>query len=283
MSTFNRYFLSLLSIMLVLTGQTRNTPLYQKKQLNFIFDLGGVLMNTSKLNAFGKIGLGTTLSFMIHNGKPSEATLFDILDMIGGKQIKQPFACSPSGRPLPLLMCKWLTGAMTNKQIINVCLHKIKNNPEWFTNKEHKKLAIKLLLMTFTPKSFIYTQKTIVKHIKLAKKLKAEGHNVYILSNWDPESFIYLKEKYHKFFDEQVDGIVISGDVGCIKPDRKIYEILLNKFRLNPHDCIFVDDRLENVIAAQECGIHTVHMQKNTNLKFTLNNHLQEHASSVIV
>jgi HAD superfamily hydrolase (TIGR01509 family) len=267
--------------MLVLNAAIHKNPIYKKEQLNIIFDLGGVLIYTSKFNAFGKIGLGTTLSFMIHNGKPSEKTLFDALEMIGGKQIKKPFSCSPSGRPLPLLMCKWLTGAMTNKQIINKCLHGIQNNQTWFANKEHKKLVIKLILMTFSPKSFIDTQKTIVKHIKLAKKLKAKGHRIYILSNWDTESFTYLKEKYHKFFDQQVDGIVISGNVGCMKPDKKIYEILLNKFKLNPHNCVFVDDRIENILSAKECGIHIVHMQNNTKLKLALNNQLQEHATNI--
>jgi len=53
-------------------------------------------------------------------------------------------------------------------------------------------------------------------------------------------------------------GSVISGDVGVRKPDRKIYEILVNQCDYKLDDLLFLDDREKNVIAARDIGIETV-------------------------
>ncbi len=284
MYKIHRYFLTLFSFMLVLTATIRNNPVYRKPQLNFVFDLGDVLVNASKPKAFFlELKPTKIFSFFLKNGTfPNHNTLFDILEKIGGKQVHEPFACHNEGRPLPKIMCKWQTGQMSNEQIRTLCLQEINNHPEWFKNTAHKKFIIEMIKITFTPERLINIMQMKPKYVKLIQKLKAEGHHIFILSNWDAESFAHLKEKYTDFF-EQVDGIVISGEAGCMKPDRKIYEILLTKFNLNPKTCIFIDDREENIVAAQLCGIQTILMEKDTKLKYALNDQLQEHAAPVIV
>ena len=58
--------------------------------------------------------------------------------------------------------------------------------------------------------------------------------------------------------EEYLAGSVISGDVGVRKPDRKIYEILIEHSGCKIDELLFVDDREKNVIAARDIGIETV-------------------------
>jgi HAD superfamily hydrolase (TIGR01509 family) len=67
-----------------------------------------------------------------------------------------------------------------------------------------------------------------------------------------------------------MDGIVMSGEERVTKPDAKIYHILLNRYQLAPEECVFFDDNLNNVIAAQNIGIHAVQFQSMEQAKCEL-------------
>ncbi len=51
------------------------------------------------------------------------------------------------------------------------------------------------------------------------------------------------------------DGLVFSGVVGMVKPDRKIYEYILNKFNLKAEETLFIDDSEKNINGAKSVGI----------------------------
>ena len=64
------------------------------------------------------------------------------------------------------------------------------------------------------------------------------------------------KEYLHEFeFEENVDGSVISYQVKCIKPQKRIYEELINKYAIVPEKAVFFDDKQENIDTAIKCGI----------------------------
>lgn len=89
--------------------------------------------------------------------------------------------------------------------------------------------------------------------VPLIKELKSKGFDVYILSNYGRTPFKYAKDNM-KFFDE-VDGMVISHEVGMIKPEPEIYELLYSRYDLVPGECLFLDDRADNIDAAIKCGM----------------------------
>lgn len=93
---------------------------------------------------------------------------------------------------------------------------------------------------------FPYTNKWIAK-------LKKNGFGVYILSNYAQKTFEETKERMT--FLSQVDGAVFSYQCGYTKPEPEIYLYLLEKYQLNPRECVFIDDRPENVEAARRLGI----------------------------
>ena len=57
------------------------------------------------------------------------------------------------------------------------------------------------------------------------------------------------------------DGGVFSYEVHLLKPDRAIYEEICKKYSLIPSECIFIDDRKENVEAARTFGMQAIHFK----------------------
>ena len=94
--------------------------------------------------------------------------------------------------------------------------------------------------------------------VSMIENLKAKGLKVYLLSNY-PKSLFTMHTECGRFpFIDKVDGKVVSGFVQLVKPDREIYEYLLNEYDLTAEECVFIDDREENVEAAKEIGINGI-------------------------
>ncbi len=86
---------------------------------------------------------------------------------------------------------------------------------------------------------------------ELVRELKEAGFGIYLLSN--------ASEAQHRYWplfsvSEYFDGKLISCDVKVVKPMWEIYHLFLEKFGLNPEECLFIDDATANVAAAIACG-----------------------------
>lgn len=88
------------------------------------------------------------------------------------------------------------------------------------------------------------------------KELKAEGYGIYLLSNYSEDHFRYISQTF-RFFGLE-DGMVISYREKCLKPERRIYEILFERYGLKPEECVFLDDSPENIKGAIEAGMHGI-------------------------
>ena len=93
----------------------------------------------------------------------------------------------------------------------------------------------------------------IEDNTKMLYRLKKEGLRLYYLSNFHLDIFVEFKNKYSFF--ENFDGGVISAEVKYSKPDPEIYMILINKYNLNPSECLFIDDTEINVKTAESLGM----------------------------
>ena len=92
--------------------------------------------------------------------------------------------------------------------------------------------------------------------LEMMVRLKKAGYGVYGLSNFSHEKFPICAKKYG--FAEHFDGVVISGEVREVKPEEPIYKILLKKYNLKPEECVFLDDRRENLETAKRLGFKTI-------------------------
>ena len=103
-------------------------------------------------------------------------------------------------------------------------------------------------------------QEQVEPTVQLIEELKERGYRLIVLSNMSPEYIEFLRRMpVFELLPEQI----ISCEVGLVKPEREIYELLLSRYDLTPAETIFVDDRTENVEAAAELGIVPFHFDRH--------------------
>ncbi|MEY2398702.1 MAG: 2-haloacid dehalogenase [Actinomycetota bacterium] len=93
--------------------------------------------------------------------------------------------------------------------------------------------------------------------VDVVDDLQSRGVRCFVLSNSSAETVPrseLLTELLKKF-----DGVLLSGEVGVLKPDLEIYRIAEKQFGLDPSATWFVDDNEANAQAATACGWHGIH------------------------
>jgi 2-haloacid dehalogenase len=96
------------------------------------------------------------------------------------------------------------------------------------------------------------------KTVDIFYKVKNLNYSCYVLSNWSAETYEGMEETY--LFLKDFDGKIISGRDFLIKPDPAIYELAISRFDLVPQETLFIDDRLDNIEAAQKLNFQTIHL-----------------------
>ena len=95
---------------------------------------------------------------------------------------------------------------------------------------------------------------------EFCRAMKRSGRKIYVLSNASGRFYEY----FPRFYDiDFFDGAVVSCDLHIIKPDRRIYEYILDKYGLKAEECLFIDDLERNVRGAEEVGINAVRFENN--------------------
>lgn len=97
------------------------------------------------------------------------------------------------------------------------------------------------------------------------KSLKEKGYHLYSLSNITEDSFQYINEVLD--LSHFVDGGVYSYQEHVKKPEHTIYQTVLKRFHLDPKETIFFDDKLKNVVAANESGLPSIEFKSIETLK----------------
>lgn len=163
----------------------------------------------------------------------------------------------------------------TSKKICNIVFE----DKRWI-EKDRGTISDKEYLNALITENPNYTDKikivynnwlTMVKPIKetvdFYMDLKNKGYKIYLLSNF---STSYDKVESENKFLQIADGKIISYRFKTIKPEKKIYELLLSTYNLIPQECVFIDDREENIIAANKLGIKGIQFKdiKTTSNQF---------------
>ena len=89
----------------------------------------------------------------------------------------------------------------------------------------------------------------------LLVRLKSEGYKLYGLTNWC--SRVHETMLQYPIF-QLLDGRIVSSEEHVVKPEREIYELTCRKLGLREGECVFADDKVENVEAARAYGMHGV-------------------------
>ena len=105
----------------------------------------------------------------------------------------------------------------------------------------------------------------ILKELRDSKNVK-----LYALTNWSAETFPIALERYE--FLHWFDGRLVSGEERIRKPFREIYELILNRFSINPETAVYIDDNQRNLHEPKELGIETIHFVSPEKLREDLRN-----------
>ncbi|MBK77734.1 MAG: HAD family hydrolase [Flavobacteriaceae bacterium] len=108
----------------------------------------------------------------------------------------------------------------------------------------------------------------IKKSVWILKKLILK-FKVYALTNWSAETFPVALNRFK--FLESFNDIIVSGKEKLIKPDPKIFELAIIRFKIKPSETLFIDDNLNNIISANNMNFITHHFKNPEQLLIDLN------------
>lgn len=262
-----------IGFLLILVSLFGSLHALEKKVL--ICDLGGLFFDFKGFGfgmaAVGKgskaWGLAKTMYFAVRdtsNPAHLEKKLFAVLEQFPVKAEKgfKP-ACKNSGSPMPYPLCAYQAGRVTSQELREkaneVCDRLSQEN--FFVSPREEEIIRRILVAMFTPEFQAQFNYAYPQGIELLKNAaEAKDFKIVALSNWDKESFAIVRKEFKKEF-EYFDDVVISGDIGTVKPNNKAYEFVLKKLELQgfkKEDCVFIDDQKENVDAANGLGITAI-------------------------
>ena len=96
-------------------------------------------------------------------------------------------------------------------------------------------------------------------------ELKKKGHRIFVLSNTSKVFYDLLEEQLSPL-KELLGGFVLSCDIKAIKPDLTMFKEILDKYQLDPANCVFLDDIEDNTIAAEKLGIKAYQVKKRSDV-----------------
>ncbi len=130
----------------------------------------------------------------------------------------------------------------------------VKKFPEW--EKE---------IRAFYDNWTVMLKSDIPQNVEVLRKLKNTDYHLFGLTNWSEETFPYALENYD-FFQIFEGKIVVSGTEKLIKPDPKIWHVLLDRYHIKAEESVFIDDNPKNIEMARSLGFNTVQVFPETDL-----------------
>jgi 2-haloacid dehalogenase len=102
--------------------------------------------------------------------------------------------------------------------------------------------------------------------VEILQRLKESNqYRLYALTNWSAQTFPWALDNFH--FLHWFEGIVVSGVEKTRKPFPEFYQILFDRYQVNPSEALFIDDNIKNIEGAKVVGLNTIHFQSPALLK----------------
>jgi 2-haloacid dehalogenase len=101
--------------------------------------------------------------------------------------------------------------------------------------------------------------------VNILRNLKQAGYSIYGLTNFSEEKYRLVRSMYP--FLDQLDDVIVSGEVKLIKPDPRIYHLLLERIQCAAAECVIIDDSEENADMARRLGFHSIQYKSSGQLQ----------------
>ena len=238
-----------------------------------IFDLDGVLFKENRIKLLLKSGIYKTIRYLVTHRRNPIKIGFDIMHKMSIEED------TGNRKPnmykhyiMPHCVGEWMRGVISNTILlekIDAFIEKLKKRNYFLSSYELNfvQQAIRMILDEYQIPQY---NEPIKPMIRLVNTLKQEGkHRLFILSNYAKKASDLLIQNHQDFFS-LFEDIIISANIGMIKPEQEIYKHLIGKHALTPQECLFVDDTKANIASAQKLGITGIHFEKYKSLENTL-------------
>lgn len=93
--------------------------------------------------------------------------------------------------------------------------------------------------------------------VAILAELREAGHELHALTNWSAETFALTRPRFE--FLSWFRSILVSGEERLVKPDPRIFVLLLERIGRPAEQCVYIDDSRKNVVAAQVLGFDAIH------------------------
>jgi 2-haloacid dehalogenase len=104
--------------------------------------------------------------------------------------------------------------------------------------------------------------------VQILQALREAGYPLYALSNWSAEKFDLIRPRYD--FLDWFEAIILSGSVGMVKPDPRIFNLTFEQIGHPAGECLVIDDSEANIRVAQDLGCRAIHFRSPLQLKAEL-------------
>ncbi|MBA3751838.1 HAD-IA family hydrolase [Candidatus Dependentiae bacterium] len=242
-----------------------------------MWDLGGVLVDASKIGIAQEVGLGRFITHIVRdlrNPSKIQHRLFEVLGFLERPQ-RDLKAETGDGMLLPVIMCQWQAGTIMGKEIVERAnaMIEILDKSEFFDSSSEKNLIKKTIKKMFDPVILAEHTYPIKKGYRLLEECmqvrNKDGslrNQSFIFSNFDKQGFEQLYKTKRSLF-RHFKGLIVSGQLGLIKPYDHIFNYFIEKYKLDPAECILIDDQKVNVDAARKRGFKAL-LVKDNNFKY---------------
>lgn len=146
------------------------------------------------------------------------------------------------------------------------------------SSREFYQRAVKILSLKMDYEKFYFAWCSVISDVidgmELVLNNLAKIYPLYLLSNTNEVHFDYVRNNFNilNYFNENF----LSYKIGSIKPEKEIYEYVLKRVKLQPHEIFYIDDKLQNVLTAKELGIHSYQFVDSKKLNDLLKTKLSE-------
>ncbi|MCM1990927.1 HAD family hydrolase [Oceanirhabdus seepicola] len=164
---------------------------------------------------------------------------------------------------------KYLTKLFNNKEIEDLLFNEIFKSDEWLlldkgsisetdaTSIFVERLPERNIDINLCMSNWKSILVPIKENVEVLKSLHNKGYNLYILSNFHKAAYNHIIDS-HDFFS-LFHGGAVSFEENLLKPNIEFFNILLDRYALNPCECLFIDDTLDNITAASSLGVNVIH------------------------
>eukprot|EP01104_Vermistella_antarctica_P014515 TRINITY_DN4579_c0_g1_i1.p1 TRINITY_DN4579_c0_g1~~TRINITY_DN4579_c0_g1_i1.p1 ORF type:complete len:282 (-),score=51.67 TRINITY_DN4579_c0_g1_i1:183-1028(-) len=257
------------------------------KQNVVFFDLGGVILDVSPIDALRHIGtMKFVASILTCAQSPTgvKKELFDFLhehhptDHSHGSAEGDTRACSEDVL-LPGVLCEWLQGSRTNAQLSSSVDDVFEENGWQLGSGLKQDLLRSMCMFLLDPVKFAESVSVLSAGVDIVRECRKKVdpttgkplNRLFVSSNWDRESFQRLRTR-PDLVDlwSNFDGFIVSGEVSTMKPYQEFYDKMLSTAEVTDPTktrCVFIDDQEENITAGNKAGMFSLHCKDHSNVR----------------